>query len=181
MPRLVQRMAFPAYFAELVLATADPAGTDQSTTSSLSADPLLLFALIRQESVFDDSVVSWAGAVGLTQIMPETGAWIAEMLPWSEYADSTHSIETILKRAYINIRFGNWFMNRILEQTNGDVMSALAGYNGGPGNGLYWLEQSGGDPDLLVEIINYDEPQRYVREIYRHYDMYVRLYGATQN
>ncbi len=60
-------------------------------------------------------------------------------------------------------------------------MSALAGYNGGPGNGVYWLEQSKGNPDLLVEIINYDEPQRYVREIYRHYDMYVRLYGTESH
>ena len=119
--------------------------------------------------------------MGLTQIMPETGTWIAEMIRWSEYPDTEHSIETLLQRAYLNVKFGTWFMNRILEETEGDVIAALAGYNGGPGNGVYWLKQSGGDPDLLIEIINYDEPQRYVREIYRHYAMYVRLYGEQQD
>ncbi|MBN1581179.1 MAG: tetratricopeptide repeat protein [Anaerolineae bacterium] len=176
MPRLVQRMAFPVYFADVVLGENTPQDED-----SPGADPLLILALIRQESVFEQGVTSWAGAVGLTQVMPETGTWIAEMMPWSEYADTDQPIERLLQRAYINVKFGTWFINRILEQTEGNVMAALAGYNGGPGNGVYWLEQSGGDPDLLIEIINYDEPQRYVREIYRHYDMYVRLYGTEQN
>ncbi len=163
MPTLVQRMAFPTYFSDLVLAES----------ASQNIDPLLMFALIRQESVFDDQVESWAGAIGLTQIIPDTGQWIAEMMPWPEYNTS------LLRRPYLNIHFGVWFMQRILKQTKQDVMSALAGYNGGPRNGAHWLEQSHGDPDLLVEIINYDEPQNYVRQIYRHYDMYVRLYGET--
>ena len=41
-----------------------------------------------------------------------------------------------------------------------------------------WLEQAGGDPDLFVQVIHRDEPQRYVREVYRHYDVYARLYGG---
>jgi len=161
MPRQIGRLAFPTYFSDLVLL--------ESRTYNL--DPLLIWALIRQESVFDDQVVSWAGAIGLMQIIPSTGKWIAEMMPWGEYE------QRLLYRPYVNIRMGTWFLRRILDMINNDVMSALAGYNGGPGNGKHWFEQSGGDPDLLVEIINYDEPQRYVREIYRHYDVYVRLYG----
>jgi soluble lytic murein transglycosylase len=161
MPRLVQRLAFPLYFSDLVVAESKAYGID----------PLLMFALIRQESVFDDQVTSWAGAVGLTQIMPATGEWIAEMLPWPPYQ------ETDLRRAYLNTRFGAWFMSRILEMTEGNIPAALAGYNGGPGNGVYWLEEAAGDPDLFVEIINRDEPQRYVRQIYRHYDVYRSLYG----
>ena len=161
MPRQIQRLVFPTYFSDLVLAESN----------SYELDPLLMFALIRQESVFDDQIDSWAGAVGLTQVMPSTGAWIAEMMPWPGYRDD------LLKRAYVNVKFGAWFLSRALEGTEGDVMAALAGYNGGPGNGVYWLKQSGGDPDLFVEVITRDEPQRYVREIYRHYDMYVYLYG----
>jgi soluble lytic murein transglycosylase len=161
MPRLVQRLAFPLYFSDLVTAESN----------AYDIDPLLMFALIRQESVFDDQVSSWAGAVGLTQIMPATGEWIAEMLPWSAYQEAD------LLQAYLNAKFGTWFMSRILEMTEGHIPAALAGYNGGPGNGVYWLEESGGDPDLFVEVINRDEPQRYVRQIYRHYDAYLQLYG----
>jgi len=161
MPRLIQRLAFPIHYAELVL----------TESHEYRVEPLLMFALIRQESVFDDTVASWAGAVGLAQIMPTTGEWIAEMMPWPDYS------EELLRRAYLNVRFGTWFMSRILVQTDGDVAAALAGYNGGPANAMRWLEQSGGDPDLFVEVIHLDEPQRYVREIYRHYDVYVRLYG----
>lgn len=161
MPLQIQRLAFPTCFSDVVLAESE----------SYNLDPLLMFALIRQESVFDEQVISWAGAIGLTQIIPTTGQWIAEMMPWTQYD------QRLLTRAYLNVKFGAWFLSRILDQTGGDIMSALAGYNGGPGNGVYWLEKSNGDPDLLVEIINYDEPQRYVREIYRHYDVYVRLYG----
>jgi len=162
MPRLIQRLAFPVYFSDLVLAECATHGVD----------PLLMFALIRQESVFDDRVTSWAGAVGLAQVMPSTGEWIAEVMPWPEYN------EDLLTRAYLSVKFGAWFLGRILEGTDGDAMAALAGYNGGPANAAHWLEQAGGDPDLFVEIITRDEPRRYVREIYRHYDMYARLYGG---
>ena len=162
MPRLIQRLAFPTYYADLVLA--------ECATHSL--DPLLMFALIRQESVFDAEATSWAGAVGLAQVMPSTGQWIAEMIAWPEYSHEA------LQRAYLNVKFGAWFLARILDQTGGNVMPALAGYNGGPARASSWMEQAGGDPDLFVQVITRDEPQRYVRLIYRHYDMYVRLYGS---
>jgi soluble lytic murein transglycosylase len=164
MPRLIQRLAFPTYYSDLVLA--------ECKTQAL--DPLLMFALIRQESVFDAEATSWAGAVGLTQVMPSTGEWIAEMTAWPEYSQET------LQRAYLNVKFGAWFLARILEQAQGNVMAALAGYNGGPARAKGWLEQANGDSDLFVEVITRDEPQRYVRLIYRHYDMYVRLYGFEQ-
>ena len=160
-PRQIQRLAFPLHFTDLVV----------SECAEYGLDPLLMFALIRQESVFDDSVVSWAGAVGLAQIMPSTGTWIAQMMPWSGYG------EHLLSRPYLNVKFGAWYLHRVLAMTEGDVAAALAGYNGGPANAVSWLRQAGGDPDLFVEIISRDEPQRYVRQVYRHYDMYTRLYG----
>jgi soluble lytic murein transglycosylase len=162
MPILIQRLAFPTYFADLVL----------KECAEYDLDPLLMFALLRQESVFDDQVISWAGAVGLAQVMPSTGEWIAEMMPWPEFTEEQ------LTRGYLNVKFGAWFLARILDSTEGSVIAALAGYNGGPANSSRWMEQAMGDPDLFVEIITRDEPQRYVREIYRHYDVYARLYAG---
>jgi len=164
MPLFVQRLAFPVYYPDLVL----------SESQTYQIDPLVVFALIRQESIFDAQITSWAGAIGLTQIMPSTGEWIAEMMPWPDYQQED------LSRAYLNAKFGVWFLSRILEMTDGDIPAALVGYNGGPGNGVHWLEAARGDPDLFVEVITRDEPQRYLQEIYRHYDMYVRLYGAAR-
>ena len=163
-PPLVQRLAYPAYYADLILA--------ESATYDL--DPLLLFALIRQESVYDAQVTSWAGAVGLAQVMPATGEWIAEMTGWPEYDPSQ------LERAYVNVKFGAWFLDRILERAEGDVMTALAGYNGGPSLALQWRESALRDPDLFVELIPKEETQRYVRAIYRQYDVYQRLYGEGE-
>jgi soluble lytic murein transglycosylase len=110
--------------------------------------------------------------------MPSTGEWIAEMMAWPEYD------QELLQRAYLNVKFGAWFLARILKtdaahsSAKGDVMTALAGYNGGPARAQSWLEQAGGDPDLFVEVITRDEPQQYVQLIYRHYDVYARLYGG---
>jgi len=162
MPEWIQRLAYPTYFEDLVL----------SESAAYDLDPLLLFALIRQESVFDDQVRSWAGAVGLAQIMPSTGEWIAEMMPWPDYR------QELLTRPYVNVKFGAWFLARILQQADGDVLTALAGYNGGPANASRWQEAARDDPDMFVEVITRDEPRRYVREIYRHYDVYRRLYSA---
>ncbi len=160
MPRLIQRLAFPAYYSDLIV----------SESAIYGLDPLLMFALIRQESVFDAQATSWAGAVGLAQVMPSTGDWIAEMMAWSDYD------QDMLHRPYLNVKFGTWFLARILEQAEGNVMTALAGYNGGPARAQNWQEQSAGDPDLFVEVITRDEPRRYVQLVYRHYDVYVRLY-----
>ncbi len=161
MPRLIQRLAFPAYFDDLIVA--------ESNAQQL--DALLMFALVRQESVFDDQVYSWAGAVGLAQVMPSTGEWIADMMPWPDYRSE------LLLRPYLNIKFGVWFLARVLTQADNHVMVALAGYNGGPANATRWAAQANGDPDLFVEVITRSEPQLYVREIYRQYEMYVLLYG----
>ncbi len=164
MPRLIQRMAFPVYYSDLVVAECADKGLD----------PLLVFALIRQESVFDDRAVSWAGAVGLTQIIPSTGRWIAEMTGWANYDD------TLLTRPYINVKFGTWFLDRILKENDGNVPVALAGYNGGPRNAKHWWYIADRDPDLFVELIDSAEATQYVRQIYRHYDLYGRLYGGTR-
>ena len=110
-PPLVQRLAYPAYYPDLVLAESQ----------SYALDPLLFFSLIRQESFFDAQVASWAGAVGLTQIMPSTGAWIAEMTAWPGYAPAQ------LERADINLKFGAWFLARLLDQAGGDNPGILPG------------------------------------------------------
>jgi len=169
-PRFLQRLVYPLCFDDLVLAEAQ----------ANDLDPLLLFSLIWQESLFEGQAASWAGAQGLTQVMPATGDWIALQLRWKNYQPEH------LYRPYLNVKFGAWYLARQLEDFEDNLFAALAAYNGGPGNAKRWLELAGGgnprygDDDLFVESISKAETRRYVEKVYEHYAMYRELYGAVK-
>ncbi|MDY7039694.1 MAG: tetratricopeptide repeat protein [Chloroflexota bacterium] len=162
-PRFIQHLAYPVYFSDLLLSEAATNGVD----------PLLVVALTRQESFFDDGAESWAGAIGLMQIIPTTGEWIALKMPWSGYQTEDLYIP------YLNVKFGVWYLAQALSDFEDNIFPALAGYNGGPRNAVRWMEATeDGDPDLFVEVIDRREPVIYVKEIYRQYTIYRRLYGG---
>lgn len=160
-PLFLQKLAYPLYFQELIVPEALDA----------ELDPLLLFALIRQESFFEPQATSWAGASGLAQVMPETGQWIAEQLGWEDFQTED------LYKPYLSIRFGAWYLAFQLNFFGGDALAALAAYNAGPGRVAHWLyEEADSDDDLFMEIFPLEEPRLYVRMVYEHYNVYVRLY-----
>ncbi len=164
-PRFLQRLVYPLYFGDLVLAEA----------RANDLDPLLLFALIYQESLFEGWATSSARAQGLTQVIPPTGEWIALQMRWPDY-QAEH-----LYRPYLNVKFGAWYLARQLQDFEGDLFAALAAYNGGPGNAKRWLELAGGgDHDLFVESISNAESRRYVEKVYEHYAVYRELYGVVK-
>ncbi|NUM47593.1 MAG: tetratricopeptide repeat protein, partial [Anaerolineales bacterium] len=101
--------------------------------------PLLLWSLVRQESLFEGFVRSSAGARGLMQIMPATGEGIYNNLGWPEGYTSED-----LYRPVINIPFGVDYLADQLVYLDGDIYAALAGYNGGPGNARAWQTLAGG-------------------------------------
>ncbi|WP_119067055.1 tetratricopeptide repeat protein [Aggregatilinea lenta] len=161
-PSAIARLRYPVYYSDLVL----PA------TQEYNLDPLLVFALIRQESLFEGFATSYAAAQGLMQIIPDTGEWIALQLGWPDYQNSD------VYRPYINVHFGAYYLSFVLDLVDNEPYAALAGYNGGPSNAVNWLGISGPDLDLFVQTIEYDETQAYVRRIYENYSIYRALYGA---
>ena len=162
-PRFLQRLVYPVYFDDLVLAEAQ----------ANDFDPLVLFALIWQESLFEGRATSWASAQGLTQVIPPTGDWIALQLRWKDYQPEH------LYRPYLNVKFGAWYLARQLRDFDDSLFAALAAYNGGPGNATRWLELAGdGDADLFVESISKAESKLYVKKVYEHYAMYRALYST---
>ena len=163
-PEFVARLAYPTYYDDLVLESA----------SEFSVDQLLVFALIRQESLFESLATSTASAHGLMQVIPSTGAQIASELDWPpEY-------ETIdLYRPYVSLRFGTYYLARQRDRFGGRLDAALAGYNGGPLNAQRWLEMAGDDPDLFLELITFTETRKYVRTIKEHFAIYRALYGGS--
>ena len=82
-------------------------------------DPYFVSAVIWKESRFREDAVSSAGAVGLMQVMPETGGWISEKIGLEGY-DATR-----LKEPEYNIRLGCWYLSYLEDKFGGDVTKSL--------------------------------------------------------
>lgn len=139
-----------------------------------SLDPLLVAALIRQESAFEPSALSPAGARGLTQVLPSTAAGIVHELGIAKWnPDSLFTPAT-------SLLLGSAELARRLTQYHGQLFFTLAGYNAGDGAVQEWRTHwASDDPDLFVERIPYDETAAYVRSVYTNYRLYQALYQPS--
>src|SRR6187551_1185891 len=91
-------------------------------------DPSLVAAVVYAESRFDPNVRSTAGAVGLMQVLPETGEFIAKSTGGTDF------VEADLRDPDINVRYGTWLLEYLRTRYDGDVETALAAYHAGPAN-----------------------------------------------
>lgn len=156
---------FGTYYSDLVIPAAQ-----QNDFS-----PLFVFSVIRQESLFEGFVRSTAGARGLMQIIPSTGAERADEEGWPpDYSDED------LYRPIVSIKLGTAYLSFLRSYFEGDLYATLAGYNAGPGNAGIWLEEAGGDPDLFVEIIRFSETKTYIKNISEIFAIYRRIYSRSQ-
>jgi soluble lytic murein transglycosylase-like protein len=138
-----------------MLGTADPSAYDdqiQAAAAKYGIDPALLKGLVKQESGFDPSARSGAGAVGLTQLMPATAASLGVTDP----TDPAQSIDG-----------GARYLKTQLDAFGGDASKALAAYNAGPGA----VTKYGGVPP-------YAETQGYVASVLAFADQF-RASSAT--
>ena len=156
-------LRFGTYYQEIVLPTALEYGFN----------PLFLYSVMRQESLFEGFVTSTAGARGLMQIIPATGEEINRTLGFPP-----NYTEDDLYRPTVSIPFGASYLDRQRDFFSNDLYAALAAYNGGAGNTANWLPLANGDKDLFVEVIRFSETRNYIRYIYELYDIYVGLYGV---
>ena len=150
--------ARPRAYAELVEAAAAKHGVD----------PNLLFAVMRVESIYNRRIVSYAGAVGLMQIMPTTGRRIALQLHRPEY-----SVSDLLDPG-TNVEMAAWYLGSLIERFDGRLPLAIASYNGGPHNVRIWMRQHHPNTplDAFLERIPFSQTHRYVRRVLTHYAAY---------
>ncbi|MEO1133040.1 MAG: transglycosylase SLT domain-containing protein [Cyanobacteria bacterium J06639_1] len=133
-------------------------------------NPLLMAGLIRQESRFEPEIASYVGALGLTQVMPETGQWISGQIGQGQYD---------LKNPADNLRFGSFYLDYTHRRNAENSMLAVAGYNGGPHNVDKWVQRYGlADLDVFVESIPFPETRKYVKAVFGNYWNYFQLYSA---
>jgi soluble lytic murein transglycosylase len=160
-PLAIARMRYPAHYREWV----------EDAAAQYGLDPLLLLALIRHESLFDASATAAAGEIGLTQVIPSTGQYIADALGRADYQHGD------LFTPRESIAFGAFYLHEQLTTFEGNVPAALAAYNAGPGRTRQWVALAGGDPALTLTTITVANTRTYVQRIYANYAMYRALYG----
>ncbi|MGB5222038.1 MAG: transglycosylase SLT domain-containing protein [Polyangiales bacterium] len=131
-------------------------------------DPNLLLAVMRVESAYQKHIVSYAGAVGLMQIMPRTGQLIAHALGHDDFTPAD------LLDPRVNLDFAAWYLASLLQRFDGHLPLAIAAYNGGPHNVRRWIQESApGTPlDVLLERIPFIQTHRYVRKVLVNYQAY---------
>ncbi len=159
-PPAILRLAFPIRYADLLIPLAQQNGLD----------PLLVAALVRQESSFDPTVVSVANARGLMQFVPATAQDMADQLNWPDYTLDD------LYRPIVSISFGTHYLSSMRAYQDGSDVGALLSYNAGPGIAKQWLNNAGSDLEALYETIDYSESRSYLDLIYTNHFIYQHLY-----
>jgi soluble lytic murein transglycosylase len=134
-------------------------------------DPLFTLAVMRQESSFRPDAGSYAGARGLMQIMPATGAGIAKQIGLSGYQSD------MLTDPEINIQMGTYYLRQQLDNFDENPVYCLGAYNGGPGAMSGWVSKWGGtDTNEFIENITYLETREYIKKVMGNYYFYQMLY-----
>jgi|GEM_PF-1296098 len=148
--------------------------TSAKASSKLNLDPLLLLSIVRQESRFQKNAISRSGAIGLSQLMPNT----AKEISLSAELQLPYSKENLLKPEY-NLRLGAFYLKQMLNTFERPEL-AVAAYNAGPGNVSKWLKNSSSqikdDPDLFIESIRFEETKNYVIQVLENYWIYSNLF-----
>lgn len=133
-------------------------------------DPRIFHALVREESSFNKDIVSWAGARGLSQLMPATARRVGEWLDINVTRQSSFDPLT-------NLRIGSRYMEFLQDRFRGNMFLAVGGYNAGEGNIDRWLRERGNTPtDEFVENIPFRETRSYVKRVMGTYQVYHVLY-----
>jgi soluble lytic murein transglycosylase-like protein/CTP:molybdopterin cytidylyltransferase MocA len=162
-PRRFWEILFPLAYWDTIRAEAERRGHD----------PFLIASIIRQESGFEPTTVSNAGAVGLMQIMPEEASRIGEA------GDLGAMTREDLFDPRKNIAVGAAEYSQKLTAMSDNPILAIAAYNAGQTAVRQWMERTPPeDADLFIESIPYAETRLYVKTVTRNRHEYRRIYDG---
>ena len=148
---------YPLAFKEIVYKNSQQYNVDKN----------LIFALMREESLFDSNAVSWVGAKGLMQLMDKTKKSLEK--------DMGTKSGNVYK-PNINIKLGTFYLSKLMKDFDNDLIRVIASYNAGPHNIRKWNKRFDGyDNDEFVESIPFKETHGYVKRVLRSYFKYNEL------
>ncbi|MES2222755.1 MAG: transglycosylase SLT domain-containing protein [Acidobacteriota bacterium] len=145
----------------------------QGDSQQQGLDPFLVASLIRQESEFNPTVISYANAWGLMQLLPRVGSALARQQHVRPYRTE------FLLIPQVNLKLGTVYFKQLMDEFNGQPEYALAAYNAGDDRVKTWLANGpyGSLPEF-VESIPFTQTREYVEAIMRNREMYRRLYAV---
>lgn len=158
----------------------DPYGFPQDrrlAEADLAADRAAVYAVMRQESMFQIDAVSSAGARGLMQLMPGTAQEVARKV------GVDYSPNRLVSDAAYNALLGSTYLGTQIDRYDGSLVLAAAAYNAGPGNANKWIAAYGDpraanvDPVIWVELIPFQETRTYVKRVLGNYLVYRERLG----
>jgi len=165
-------LLYPRPFKDLVERYAQETGIE----------PARLYALMRTESAFDHTVVSRAGAIGLTQLMPATAREMAARISrrgGPDYIPNNEDNAPDLRDPAVNIHIGATYL-AYLDERMEDPLLALLAYNGGMNRVRRWLRTAGSPSslpaDIFLETVEYAETRNYGRSVMGATAVYNELY-----
>ena len=142
----------------------------RAAAQEFSLDPAYVASVVLAESSFDAEAVSSAGAIGLMQIMPATGEWIAGKL------DDVFDVQRLYEPS-VNLRYGCWYLRFLLDRYDGDMRTASTAYHQGQGRVDEWLQDPQYSQDgRTLTAISSAVTDTYVNRIMESYEHYKELY-----
>ena len=148
--------------------------TEQSNKYGL--EPTYIYAIVRQESAFDEAASSPVGAKGFMQLMPYTAKYMAKKIGLKNYPRASQ-----LQDGKINVPLGTAYFAMVLKRYNGNRVLATAAYNAGPQRVNRWKkDQKGRDSvplpmDSWIESIPYKETRDYVKNVLAYNVIYQHI------
>jgi soluble lytic murein transglycosylase len=124
--------------------------------------PSLIYAIIRQESLYRADAASSANALGLMQLLPSTAQATARR------AGLPKPTRASLLQPSNNVPLGSSYLRYLLDRTDGQWPVAIASYNAGPGAARRWLAPTPVETDVWVENIPFNETRAYVQRVHWH-------------
>lgn len=144
----------------------------QKVAGNYTWDDRVFHALVREESNFNPQIKSFAGACGLSQLMPATASTIAKRAGVSYSSSRIWDIQT-------NLKIGSYYLDMLHSRYKGNSALALAGYNAGEGNADRWLTAYPDWPtDAYVEGITFRETRFYVKRVMSTFLTYHLVYDG---
>ncbi|MCW3490420.1 lytic transglycosylase domain-containing protein [Dethiobacter alkaliphilus] len=156
-----RRLSYPYAYREII----------EEYAAEYRVDPLLVAAVIREESKFNADAVSRKGALGLMQLMPSTAQWIAPQVGIINLTDE------MLLDPEINIQLGTWYLANLFKEFDGRHELVIASYNAGRGKVASWLRDdvwTGRYEDR--EQIPFGETRIFLQRVIGSYRNYQELY-----
>lgn len=154
-------LRFPVLFDTEVLKASEKTGLD----------PSWVLAIARQESAFNVHARSHAGAMGLMQLMPNTGRLIAKLInkPLKNLSE--------LYRGDRNIELGSAYLKKMYDENQHNPVLATAAYNAGPHRVNRWLPETTLPADIWAENIPFNETRHYVKSVMS----YAAIFDSQRN